>query len=162
MTPPITLNDLPITWRAEIPADYLDEMRHMNVMWYTHLFSQASWGLFKLIGFGHDTMAERNTGSFALEMHVRYLAEVRVGQHVTVRSRALAQSAKRIHYQHFLSIDEADDRLSATAEIVSAHVDMSVRRQSPIPDDIAAQYAALLAAHQALAWPAPLCGTMHA
>ena len=38
------LTALPITHRAVIPDDYLDEMGHMNVMWYTHLFSLARGG----------------------------------------------------------------------------------------------------------------------
>ncbi|MEJ7639637.1 MAG: hypothetical protein WKF75_17105 [Singulisphaera sp.] len=38
------LNSLPITYRASIPESYLDEMGHMNVTWYTHLFSQAMGG----------------------------------------------------------------------------------------------------------------------
>ena len=32
------------------PGAYLDEMGHMNVMWYTHLFSMGAWGLFQMVG----------------------------------------------------------------------------------------------------------------
>lgn len=156
------LLELPITARAEIPTSYLDEMGHMNVMWYTHLFSRAVWGLFDMIGFTHQYMQTNQAGSFALELHVRYLNEVKAGQHVTLRTRAVARTAKRIHYLHFMTIDERDDVLSATGEIVSAHVDMRVRRQSPFPPELTAPYDALLAAHTALAWPAPVCGTMRA
>ena len=44
------LTALPITHRAVIPDAYLDEMGHMNVMWYTHLFSMGAWGLFQMVG----------------------------------------------------------------------------------------------------------------
>lgn len=155
----MNLADLPITAQAEIPTSYLDEMGHMNVMWYTHLFSRGVWGLFDRIGFTHDYMQANAAGSFALELHVRYLAEVKAGQHVTVRTRCLGRTPKRIHYMHFLTIDERD-ALSATGEIVSAHVDMNIRRQSPFPDSIAAKFDELLVKHQALAWAAPVCGTM--
>jgi acyl-CoA thioester hydrolase len=151
--------DLPITAQAEIPTSYLDEMGHMNVMWYTHLFSRAVWGLFNLIGFTHDYMKQAHAGSFALELHVRYLSEVKAGRHVTLRTRALGRTAKRIHYMHFLMIDE-QDVLSATGEIVSAHVDMSIRRQSPFPESIAAAFDKLLDEHRKLTWDAPVCGTM--
>jgi acyl-CoA thioester hydrolase len=154
--------DLPITAQAEIPTSYLDEMGHMNVMWYTHLFSRAVWGLFNLIGFDADYMQTHHAGSFALELHVRYLAEVKAGQHVTLRTRALGRTAKRIHYLHFLSIDEFDGKLSATGEIVSAHVDMNVRRQAPFPESIAAKFDELLEAHRQLKWEAPIVGTMRA
>ena len=158
----MNLLELPITARAEIPTSYLDEMGHMNVMWYTHLFSRAVWGLFDLIGFTHEYMQTNQAGSFALELHVRYLAEVKAGQHVTLRTRALARTPKRIHYQHFMTIDEHDDVLSATGEIVSAHVDMNVRRQSPFPPALADAFDRLLTQHTALTWPAPVCGTMRA
>ena len=59
-------------------------------------------------------------------------------------------------------IDDCDDLLSATGEMVSAHVDMSVRRQSPFPDEIAAECDKLLTAHRALTWAAPVCGSIHA
>ncbi|MGC3969498.1 MAG: hypothetical protein QM775_19700 [Pirellulales bacterium] len=52
--------------------------------------------------------------------------------------------------------------LSATGELVSAHVDMKVRRQTPLPEHIAAEYDKLLAAHTTLPWPAPTCGVMRA
>jgi acyl-CoA thioester hydrolase len=155
------LVDLPVTAQAEIPTSYLDEMGHMNVMWYTHLFSRAVWGLFDRIGFTHEYMQANRAGSFALELHVRYLAEVRAGQHVTLRTRCLARTPKRIHYMHFMVLDERDV-LGATGEIVSAHVDMNTRRQSPFPEPIAAEFDKLLAAHQSLPWPAPVCGTMRA
>lgn len=158
----MNLLDLPITGQAEIPTSYLDEMGHMNVMWYTHLFSKAVWGLFQHIGFTTEYMREAHAGSFALELHVRYLVEVHAGQHVTLRTRAIGRTPKRIHYQHFLSIDERDGVLSATGEIVSAHVDMKIRRQSPFPEPIATAFDRLLEAHRALPWEAPVCGTMHA
>lgn len=158
----MNLLELPITARAEIPTSYLDEMGHMNVMWYTHLFSRAVWGLFEAIGFTHEYMKTNRAGSFALELHVRYLNEVKAGQHVTLRTRALARTAKRIHYLHFMTIDERDDVLSATGEIVSAHVDMNVRRQSPFPPELTDPFDKMLATHTGLPWPAPVCGTMHA
>ena len=55
---------LPITHRAVIPDTYLDEMGHMNVMWYTHLFSQAAWGLFQMVGFTLDYFKANRAGSF--------------------------------------------------------------------------------------------------
>src|SRR5258708_184351 len=100
------LNELPITYRAVIPEAYLDEMGHMNVMWYTHLFSQGAWGLFQMVGLNLEYFKANQTGSFALEQHFRYLKEVRLGQHVTIRSRVLGRTAKRWHTIHFMIIDE--------------------------------------------------------
>ncbi|HKB38564.1 MAG TPA: thioesterase family protein [Gemmataceae bacterium] len=156
------LTALPITHRAVIPDEYLDMMGHMNVMWYTQLFSQAAWGLFQLVGLTQSYFASHQAGSFALAQHFRYLKEVRLGQHVTLRSRVLGRSAKRWHTIHFMTIDELDDVLAATSECVSTHVDMKTRRSSPMLQPITAAIDRLLAEHSRLAWEAPICGAMHA
>jgi acyl-CoA thioester hydrolase len=153
------LTPLPVTHRAVIPEAYLDEMGHMNVMWYTHLFSQAAWGLFQMVGLDRAYFAAHGAGSFALAQHFRYLKEVRGGQHVTLRSRVLGRSAKRWHTIHFMTIDELGV-LAATAEVVSTHVDLTVRRSSPMPPGVTAAIDRLLAEHTRLGWDAPVCGAM--
>ena len=84
------LTPLPITHRATIPDAYLDEMGHMNVMWYTHLFSQGAWSLFQTVGLTRDYFQANHAGSFALAQHFRYIKEVRIGQHVTIRAACWA------------------------------------------------------------------------
>jgi acyl-CoA thioester hydrolase len=150
---------LPITYRAAIPESYLDEMGHMNVMWYTHLFSEATGGFFDLFGMNRQYFETNNAGSFALEVHVRYRAEVRAGQQVHVRTRALGRSARRYHFMHFLILDHTD-ALSSTGEFVGTHVDMATRRSSPMPPAIAEAFDRLLAEHAGLPWEAPVCGIM--
>ncbi|MFO0807178.1 MAG: thioesterase family protein [Gemmataceae bacterium] len=150
---------LPITHRAVIPDAYMDEMGHMNVMWYTHLFSLAAWGLFQMVGLNREYFSANHAGSFALAQHFRYLKEVRLGQHVTLRSRVLGRSAKRWHSIHFMTIDELNV-LAATAEVVSTHVDLTARRSSPMPATITDSIDRLLAEHVALGWNAPVCGDL--
>ena len=156
---PAQLAGLPITFRREIPEHYRDEMGHMNVMWYTHLFSLAFERIADEFGFNEAYFRSNMTGSFALETHVRYLAEVRIDNHVTIRSRVLGRSAKRIHFMHFMTIDETA-ALAATQEHVGAHIDMRIRRMAPLPSDIAERFDKLLARQNALGWPAPVCGVM--
>jgi acyl-CoA thioester hydrolase len=155
------LTALPITHRATIPEAYLDEMGHMNVMWYTHLFSQGAWAFFQMVGLTRDYFTANHAGSFALAQHFRYLKEVRVGQQVTVRSRVLGRTEKRWHVMHFMTNDDMD-ALAATCEVVSTHVDIRVRRSSPMPPHITEAIDRLLAEHSRLEWAAPVCGTMTA
>lgn len=153
------LTELPITTTEVIPEDYLDVMGHMNVMWYTHLFSRATGGLFELFGIDYAYYSSGRGGTFALEAHIRYLAEVRVGQKVIIRSRALARSNKRFHFMHFL-VNDDKGVLSATGEFVGAHVDLNIRRMSPFPADISERLDQLCAQHAKISWPAPVCGVM--
>jgi acyl-CoA thioester hydrolase len=156
---PEQLAELPVTYRKEIPENYRDEMGHMNVMWYTHLFSQAFDKFGALWGFNWARWKEQGIGSFVLETHIRYLNEVKVGQHITIRSRALGRSAKRFHYLHFMTIDESG-KLAATAEQISGHIDMKIRRMAPLGEEVAALFDKLVAQQNQLGWEPPVCGSM--
>lgn len=151
--------NLPATWHAIIPPTYLDEMGHMNVMWYTHLFSEATGGLFDLVGMTREYFEGNHAGSFALEAHVRYLLEVHAGHSVTVYSRLLDRTSKRMHFIHFLIRDDCD-KLSATGEFVGTHIDMSTRRSSPFPENVIRLLDQMVNDHRQLDWAPPLCGTM--
>jgi acyl-CoA thioester hydrolase len=153
------LTSLPITHQAIIPESYHDEMGHMNVMWYTHLFSEGADGLFSSLGMDRAYFEANHAGTFALEFHVRYLAEVRAGQGITIRSRLLGRSVKRFHVMHFL-INDTRGVLSATEEVVGSHVDLRTRKTSALPVAFTAAFDRLLAEHMQLNWPAPTCGVM--
>jgi acyl-CoA thioester hydrolase len=157
-----SLQPLPVTQRAVIPESYLDLMGHMNVMWYVHLFSNAMWNMFERIGIDDSYRAGHHAGVFAIEQHMRYFKEVRVGNHVTVRSRLLGRSAKRLHVIHFMTIDEDDDALAAVGEFVATHVDMKERRSAPFPPSITEAIDRLLAEHSQFEWDPPVCGAMKA
>ncbi len=85
---------------------------------------------------------------------------MRVGQHITVRTRVIGRSEKRFHILHFMSNDDSGT-LAATLEAIGTHVDFRLRKSSPFPQHIAAAFDHLLAEHSQLPWPAPLCGAMH-
>lgn len=131
----------------------------MNMMWYTHLIDHASFGLYDRINFGKKYHAEAGTASFALEEHTRYLAEVRAGESLTIRTRMLGVGRKTFHLMHFIIKDEGEV-LAATTEMLSVHIDMETRRSSPLPDEIAQRFRAYLDEHEKLAWAAPVCGAM--
>ena len=155
------LSPLPITNEATIDEEYLDSNRHMNVSWYLHLFNQATGGMHKWLGFDWGQLKADGAGTFILEGHIRYLAETLVGEHVTLRTRLIARSAKRVQFLHFMFNDDKQT-LAATYEKVVAHMDMSTRRMSPYPGPIAKQLDEVLAQHQALDWDPPVCGVMQA
>lgn len=157
----LELQMLPITHRADIPESYMDVMGHMNIMWYTHLFAHGMGGVFKLIGMERDYFAANQAGCFALKQFVCYLAEIRAGEQVTLRTRLLGRSAKRMHLMHFIVKDSAEV-LASTAEIVAAHVDMRTRRTSPFPQFLAEAIDRLVAQNAALGWEAPISGVMQA
>ncbi len=154
-------NALPVLGKFVVPADWIDFMGHMNVMWYTHLFGKGVLEFFQLVGLTQEYFSANNAGCFVLEQHIRYLAEVRVGETVSLRVRALSRSEKRLHFM-VIMIKEDKQIMAATSEIITAHIDMSRRRTSPFPEATSMAIDKTLATHSQLTWPAPINGLMHA
>ena len=136
-------------------------MGHMNVMWYTHLFGEGMGGMFQLVGLNWEQLEQHQGGTFALESHIRYLSEVRVGQAVEIHSRLLGRSEKRFHVMHFMTNQEKQD-VSATFEVVSAYIDMRSRRMAALPKEVTEQLDTLIGQHGELEWETPTCGVMRA
>ncbi len=158
----LTLNQitqLPCFHRAVIPQAYLDVMGHMNIRHYMGLFDDAAWGFFASFGMDEAYYQTTSGGAFALEQHIRYLAEVHVGETVAIHTRINGRTAKRIHFIHFM-INETTGKLAATLEVIGSHADRDTRRTSPFPPEIARQIDWLLAQHNQMNWRPPLCGVM--
>ena len=150
---------LPLFHRATITEEHLDIMGHMNIRWYIGLFDEAAWKFFDSFGMTQDYYKREKAGGFALQQFIRYLAEVRLGETVAIHTRMLARSRKRIHFMHFM-INESKSKLAATLETLGTHADMTIRRTSPYPSDIAQQIDALIAEQSQLDWQAPICGVI--
>lgn len=150
---------LPLTHSATIGDDYLDDMGHMNVMWYTHLCSIGMAGSLEQAGLAWDKIAEQHGGTFALEQHTSYLSEVRVGQTVDLHGRVVARSEKRYHMVQIMTNRDKGD-VSAVFEGIGAYVDLRERRMAALPPDVCEQLDRMIAEQAKLDWPAPLCGSM--
>ena len=150
---------LPRTHQAKIPVEYLDDMGHMNVMWYTHLFSLGVRGLLEQVGIDRNYIERANAGTFALEKHIRYFREVRVGQQISIYTRLLGRHGSRFHVMQYMTNDTLV-ALASTMETVSTHVDLSIRRSAAMPADIAEAVDKLATLHAQLPWPPDECGYM--
>lgn len=155
----VQVQQLPCFHRETIPPDYLDVMGHMNVRWYAALFDTAAWKFFESFGMDEDYYRAEQAGGFALKQFIQFLAEVRVGETVSVYGRVLGRSAKRVHFMLFMA-NETTGTLAATLEVLGSHADMRVRRTSPYPPQLAARIDTMLAEHHALGWDAPVCGVI--
>ncbi|MEM7114111.1 MAG: thioesterase family protein [Chloroflexota bacterium] len=153
------VQQLPTDYRSTIPESYLDVMGHMNIRWYMALFNEGVLPFLQRIGLTQAYIDRENCGAFALEHFVRYLAEVHVGQTVTIHTRVVGRSAKRLHFMQFMA-NETTGSVAATLEILNSHADLAVRRTSPYPREITDKIDVLLAEHAQLTWEVPICGAM--
>ncbi len=160
MLKPNQIQQLTCYNRVTIDETHLDVMGHMNIRWYMAIYDDAAWGFFADFGLDTHYYSTTDGGAFALKQFVCYLAEVHVGDTVSIYSRLVGYSAKRLHFIHFM-VNETQGKLASTLEVLGAHADLIKRRTSPFPDQVVTQLATMLAEHNKLDWDAPLCGIIH-
>ena len=147
------------SYQITISDELIDVMGHMNVMSYIQIFDIATKRFFSTFGITEEYVRNTNMGSFALEQHIRFLHEVRLGQQITVYTRVLARSDKAIHFIHFMMRDH-DNTLAATSELVGAYANLTDRRTAPFPPQIAEKIDQYLVSHNKLDWDPLVCGVM--
>jgi acyl-CoA thioester hydrolase len=124
-----------ITYRGVVYPWQCDHMGHMNVMWYTSKFDEATWNLFAHIGITPTYIRERKLGMAAVQQNTAYKKELSPGDVVTVRSRILEVREKVIRFEHVLSNGDSGE-VAATTELTGVHLDLVTRKSRPFPPDI--------------------------
>lgn len=148
------------TYETTVPAEWLDVNDHMNVAYYVLAFDKATDELFRLAGVGDDYVAARNCSMFALECHVTYNRELRLGDPIRITTQFLGHDAKKMHFCH-LMYHGGDGGLAAASEWLGVHVDLNGRRSAAFPDDVAHRLDDLRRAHADLPRP-PVVGRVMA
>ncbi|MFI1464400.1 thioesterase family protein [Nocardia carnea] len=141
-----------------VPESFRDENDHMNIRHYFDLCVEAGGQVFERIGITDEYRASRGTGFFTAEHHIRYYAETRIGEEVSVYVRGVDRSDKVVHVVAML-VNDTTRRLSCTLEITAIHVDLRTRAATAFAADIATAIDRELAADVA-EWPVPVCGAM--
>ena len=145
--------DAPIErWRENILPEWCDYNGHMNVAFYVLVFDHATDSLWDTLGIGLEYRERTGHSTFTVEAHITYDREVKEGEEVRCATHLLGFDDKRIHYFHRM-YHAVDGYVAATTEILAVHVDLSIRRVVPIPDDIRARLAAVMDAHRGLGVP---------
>jgi acyl-CoA thioesterase FadM/ketosteroid isomerase-like protein len=136
--------ELALTLEAVVEPRFVDAMGHMNVAWYAHLFDRAVWRRFAELGLDEAYFARTGRGMFALEQSERYLAELRQGERLVIHTALVEAREKTLRFVHYLHNVEKQ-LLSATAEVVAAHIDLGTRRTTPFPGELVLRFAAAVA-----------------
>lgn len=155
------IRQLKRAYETTIPRAFLDENQHVNVQFYVHLAERGLGEIFRRAGLGERYAAADEIGNFALEQHIRYLAELLQDDQVSVYVRLVDLSPKRAYFLAFL-VNDTRDELASTVEVVMMNVDIARRRGTPFPAAAKAKLDELLARHRALPWSPPVCGVMRA
>ena len=119
----------------QIEPDWIDYNGHLNMAYYNVIMDRSIDELFAGLGMGPGYLKTRNLSTMTAECHVRYIREVHLGDPLQVSVLMVGHDEKRIHtYKELRHATEG--WLSATAETMSLHIDMNIRKVAPFPPDI--------------------------
>lgn len=148
---------LPARLEGPVPPEFIDTNSHMNIVRYLELggkaLRQRCYDEFGMSGY-----ETRGLSRFVLEHHLTYQAEVLEAEIVSVHVRLIAHSDKALHAVSLI-VNRTRQLLACTVESTLLNIDMSARKSSPFPDDVALLLGAALKTDD-LDWQAPLCGAM--
>jgi carnitine 3-dehydrogenase len=135
---------LPVTAKLQVPTSYVDYNGHMNEAPYMEVGARASDLLMEMIGADADYIAG-GFSYFTAENHIRYFAEIDIGDRITVTTQALGGDGRKLHLLHRFWTGDEDP--AATVETLILHVDLETRRVVHPEGVVAERAAALVAAH---------------
>ena len=127
-----------ITARGVVYPWHCDHMGHMNVMWYTGKFDEATWYLLSEIGIKPAYMRDNKCGMVAVQQETTYRRELLAGDLITVRSSILEIREKVIRLCHEM-LNAVTDEVAATTTLTGVHLDSETRKSRPFPAEIIEQ-----------------------
>lgn len=137
---------------VRVGPEWIDYNGHMNVGYYHVAFDDASTPFFHWLGLSPEYRSHHQVTTFALETHLNFLREVRLGEPLRFAARLLSYDAKRIHF--LMEMFHAEQGfLAATYESLSMHVDMRTRRTAPMGPQLLERMEAVMRAHAVLLRP---------
>lgn len=142
------------TYSTSIPSDWVDYNGHLRDAFYLLIFSHATDALMDELGLDEVGRARTGHTLYTLECHLNFLAEVKEGEPVEVRSQLLAHDAKRLHIHHAL-YRPGEAASLAESEQMLMNIDSGAGRAAPFEAQVADKVARLAAAHREL--PQPAC-----
>lgn len=120
-----------VSFAGEVAPAWIDANDHMNVSWYDTVFDKAEQRFFEAFGIDDDFIRRTRKSFFRLERLVRYERELLLGDQVEARSRVIWSDFRRIHHFHELW-NTGQGYRAAVADAISIHVDLAIRRSTPI------------------------------
>lgn len=139
-------------YRTAIQPEWVDYNGHLRDAFYLLIFSYATDALMDQLGL--DEAGRRRTGHtlYTLECHLNYLAEVRLGAEVEVRTQLLAHDRKRLHIHHGLHYPGGAQLLAASEQMLM-NIDSAAGRSAPFDEQVLARVLALAEAQRGLPRP---------
>lgn len=153
------VQQLPVNHRVTIPEEYIDGYGHVNVRWYGAMWGAGANALMNEMGINDTYREEHRMGHWVLRQVLDFLAEVHLGDSVTIHGRILGRSAKRLHNKYWM-VNETKKKIAATSEVLVANADLDARRMTEFPEHVAANLDNAIARFNMLGWDPRVSGAI--
>jgi acyl-CoA thioester hydrolase len=133
-----------LTYRGTVYPWQCDHMGHMNVMWYTGKFDEATWQFFGSLGLTPAWLRSAGRGMAAVEQIIAYKRELLPGDLVSVHSRLLEIKDKAIRFSHEMRLDDDPGTVAATCVLTGVFLDTGQRKSATFPPEMANRWRELI------------------
>jgi len=123
------------TYRGLVYPHNLDHMGHMNVMWYTSKFDEATWHFFGMMGISAEYLRMQKRGMFAVKQITEYKQEALAGDLIHIQSHLLQIFERKINFAHTM-FNSTSNQVLATSEFIGVYTDLDTRKAKEFPDFI--------------------------
>lgn len=135
-----------------IDPAWIDYNGHLNMAYYNVLFDRAVDEAYDLVGIGASYVKHQKRSLYTVEVHLRYLRELQVGDPVRATFQLLGYDNKRLHYFEQL-FHATEGWVAATSENMALHVDMETKKTADFSTEIAERLSRMKASHGMLPRP---------
>jgi acyl-CoA thioester hydrolase len=140
------------TYQTPVLPEWVDYNGHLRDAFYLLIFSYATDALMDRLGLDEAGRARTGHSLYTLECHLNYLAEVKLGAEVEVRTQLLAHDRKRLHIHHGLYYPGGEQLLAASEQMLM-NIDSASARSAPFDGAVLAAVQALYEAQRELPRP---------
>ena len=146
-----TSNELPETGivvsHCSVGTQWLDYNDHMNVAYYVMAFDLGIDTFKDAIGITLNSIQQKKRSTVALESHITYKQEAKLGDSLRIETRIVDFDGKRIHYYQEMYREK---ELLSTQETLSISFDTAARKVCEFEQEPAENLRLMLQRQQAI------------
>ena len=118
----------------KIIKEWTDYNGHMNLSYYILVFDLGAEVILSKFNMGEQSAKTTKKSTMVVETHTTYNNEVKEGDEVDVFLSHFDHDNKRLHYKLEM-YDKNKNMLSATTEVLSLYIDLSVRKVTELEEE---------------------------
>jgi acyl-CoA thioester hydrolase len=123
------------TYQGVVYPWHCDQVGHMNVMWYTGKFDEATWFFFNSLGITRSLLAAERRGLAAVEQRVAYARELLAGDAVAVETTLLEVRARVLRFAHRMLVPDSGDTAAVMMQ-TTVYLDLAARKAVTLPEAV--------------------------